>query len=406
MIHPDLTHLSLAHIDCDAFYASVEKRDNPSLADRPVIVGGGKRGVVAAACYIARSYGVRSAMPMFKALALCPQAVVIRPDMAKYSRIGREIRQRMLELTPLVEPLSIDEAFLDLSGTQSLHGGCPAQTLASFARRIETDLGLSVSIGLSYCKLLAKIASDLDKPRGFAVLGPQDGPDFLARQPVSILWGVGKATLARMDAQGIRTVGDLLPLDLRRLMADYGQLGQRLHAFARGIDPRPVKPDRPAKSISAETTFDRDIDDRDHLARELWPMAETVARRLKRADRSAWCVSIRLKAADFSSITRAATLPHPTQRADLIWRTGVQLLEKHWQPGAYRLIGIGVDRLDRAALADPADLVNPQVEKRRKVEQAIDAVRAKLGDSAIAHGRSLGTRRRLGTLEEPEPDED
>ena len=211
--HRALAALALAHVDCDAFYATVEKRDNPEVADKPVIIGGGKRGVVSAACYIARTYGVRSAMPMFKALELCPAAIVIRPDMAKYVRVGREVRQAMQALTPLVEPLSIDEAFLDLAGTERVHGMIPAKVLARFARDVERDIGITVSVGLSCNKFLAKIASDLDKPRGFAALDQDQARALLAEKPVGFIFGVGPATQVRLAARGFRTIADLQRAD-------------------------------------------------------------------------------------------------------------------------------------------------------------------------------------------------
>src|SRR5690349_10267309 len=221
VVHAELERLAIAHVDCDAFYASVEKRDDPSLKDRPVIVGGGRRGVVAACCYVARLYGVRSAMPMFKALEACPSAIVIHPDMAKYARVGAEIRELMRAKTPLVEPLSIDEAFLDLSGT-GLHHASPAQTLAGLALEIEARIGVTVSIGLSYNRFLAKIASDLDKPRGFAALGRADAPGFLAGKPVSIIFGIGRVAQERLARDGYRMIADLQKADERDLMRLYG----------------------------------------------------------------------------------------------------------------------------------------------------------------------------------------
>ena len=207
--HPQIGELTIAHVDCDAFYATIEKRDNPSLTDKPVIVGGGKRGVVAAACYVARTYGIRSAMPMFEAKRRCPDAVVIKPNMAKYVQVGREVRKAMFALTPLVEPLSIDEAFLDLAGTERLHGKSAAKVLSQFANQIERDLGITVSIGLSANKFLAKIASDLDKPRGFAVLGQAEAIPFLATRPVGFIFGVGAVSAAKLAADGFRLIGDL-----------------------------------------------------------------------------------------------------------------------------------------------------------------------------------------------------
>ena len=249
----------------------MEKRDDPSLRDKPVIVGGGKRGVVSTACYIARIKGVRSAMPMFKALELCPEAVVVRPRMSRYVEVSRVDPGDDAELTPLVEPLSLDEAFLDLSGTERLHRAPPAVLLARLQLRIETELGITTSVGLSHNKFLAKIASDLDKPRGFRVIGRAETDDFLARQPVSLIWGVGQSTLAGLHAEGIRTVGDLLARDRAALIRRFGALGDRLYHLARGQDSRAVSPDHAIKSISHETTFGEDIGDLDELLRwHLW----------------------------------------------------------------------------------------------------------------------------------------
>ena len=288
MRHPELHELAIAHLDCDAFYASIEKRDRPELRDVPVIVGGRHRGVVAACCYLARTYGVRSAMPMFKALKACPEAAVIKPDMKKYTAVGRQVRAMMLDLTPLVEPLSIDEAFMDLSGTQSLHGGSAAETLAQLARRVEDELSITVSIGLSYNKFLAKIASDLDKPRGFAAIGRAEARSFLADKPVGMLWGVGAAMQKRLARDGIASIGALARLDEATLVARYGKIGRRLHLCARGEDDRPVDPDREAKSISSEITLDEDVSDPETLRPILWQLAETVARRMKKARVAGW----------------------------------------------------------------------------------------------------------------------
>ena len=274
LVHPELNELAIAHVDCDAFYATVEKRDNPSLRDRPLIVGGGKRGVVATCCYIARTYGVRSAMPMFKALAACPQAVVVSPDMAKYARVARQVRALMLQLTPLVEPISIDEAFLDLSGTQALHGGSPAWVLSGFATRIEKDLGITVSIGLSYCKFLAKIASDLDKPRGFALIGRAEATSFLRDRPIGLISGVGKVMQERLARAGLVCFGDLQNRTEEDLLRHYGPEGQRLYRLAQGIDQRKVTPERDTKSISAETTFDIDISSAEDLIPILHRLSE------------------------------------------------------------------------------------------------------------------------------------
>ncbi|MGH6949197.1 MAG: DNA polymerase IV, partial [Kiloniellales bacterium] len=384
--HPELERLSIAHIDCDAFYAAIEKRDRPELAEKPVIVGGGQRGVVAAACYVSRLYGVRSAMPMFKALAACPDAVVIRPDMARYRAVGRQVRDLMTETTPLVEPLSIDEAFLDLSGTATLHHGAPARTLARLAKRIESELRLTVSIGLSYNKFLAKIASDLDKPRGFAVIGRAEAQSFLAARPVGLIFGVGKALQAQLAAEGIRTIGDLLRFEERELMARYGTVGRKLYRYARGSDERPVDPEAPAKSISAETTLDKDVAGAEALLAELWPLCETVAKRLKQAGLATANATLKLKTSDFRLLTRSRRLSDPTQLAATLYRAAELLLRAEADGRRFRLIGIGGSELVAAALADPPDLIDPERNRQAKVERAIDAVRAKLGDKAIGKG--------------------
>jgi len=389
MSHPELHSLSIAHIDCDAFYASVEKRDNPELANRPVIVGGGRRGVVAAACYVARVYGVRSAMPMFKALQACPDAVVIRPDMAKYSAVGRQVRELMLRTTPLVEPLSIDEAFLDLGGTEKVHGGTPARTLARLILQIEREVGVSASIGLSHNKFLAKTASDLDKPRGFAVIGEAETLNFLAPRPVGGIYGVGRALETRLHRDGLRTIGDLRRVEEAVLHRRYGAIGQRLYKLSRGIDERKVDPGEQTKSISSETTFVTDIAELAALAREIWPLCETVARRLKKKKLAGKRVTLKLKTADFRILTRSRTLDAPVWQAEEIYRAAMPLLEKESDGRPYRLIGAGVEELCDANAAAQPDLLDPGAQKRAEVDKAIDSVREKLGDTAIIRGRGF-----------------
>jgi DNA polymerase-4 len=384
--HPALHALTIAHVDCDAFYAAIEKRDDPSLADKPVIVGGGKRGVVSTACYIARTFGVKSAMPMFKALALCPSATVIRPNMEKYARVGREVRALMLELTPLVEPLSIDEAFLDLSGTERLHRLAPAQTLARFARQVENSIGITVSIGLSTNKFLAKIASDLDKPRGFAALGGAEVKAFLAPKPVTFIFGVGKATQARLARDGYRILADLQRADQAVLMRRYGTEGLRLARLARGIDARPVRPDREAKSISAETTFEDDIAAFRQLERILWELSERVSDRLKARALAGATVTLKLKTADFRIRTRARGLGAPTALAAKIFSAGRDLLKREADGTKFRLLGIGVSDITAAEHADPRDLVDQGGRRTAEAEHAVDRVRAKFGHDAIVKG--------------------
>ena len=375
--------LSIAHIDCDAFYATIEKRDDPSLAAEPVIVGGGRRGVVAAACYVARTYGVRSAMPMFEALRLCPHARVVRPNMEKYARVGREVRQMMLSLTPLVEPLSIDEAFLDLTGTARLHGLSPAKVLARFALDVEKKLSITVSIGLSCNKFLAKIASDLDKPRGFAVLSASEAPAFLAPKPVSFIFGVGKASAARLARDGFAHIADLQKVSEIDMMRRYGEEGRRLARLSRGIDTRKVSADRETKSVSSETTFDRDIADFRTLERILWAQTEEVSSRLKDKALAGATVTLKLKTADFRIRTRAHSFASPTQLAGKIFAAARTLLEREADGTKFRLLGVGMSALTTAEHADPADFVGGRA---AEAEHAVDRVRARFGDDALIRG--------------------
>lgn len=392
--HPELHHLTIAHVDCDAFYAAIEKRDDPKLRDVPVIIGGGKRGVVSTACYLARIHGVKSAMPMFKALAACPHAVVVKPDMEKYARVGREVRRLMLELTPLVEPVSIDEAFLDLAGTERLHHATPARTLARFARRIETEIGITVSVGLAPNKFLAKIASDFEKPRGFSVIGRAEARSFLADKPVTLIWGVGNALASTLERDGIRRIGQLQAMDETDLMRRYGAMGQRLARLSRGEDARAVSPEREAKSVSAETTFEDDIADLQTLEPVLRRLAEKVSRRLKAAGVGGRTVVLKLKTQDFRTVTRNRRLADPTQLADRMFRTGHELLERECDGRRFRLIGIGVSELVDADRCDPADLVDRDAARRALAERAMDAVRAKFGGDAVEVGLTFATGRR------------
>jgi DNA polymerase IV len=381
--HHALTQLSLAHIDCDAFYATVEKRDNPDIADKPVIIGGGKRGVVSAACYIARTYGVRSAMPMFKALDLCPHATVIRPDMAKYVRVGREVRQAMQALTPLVEPLSIDEAFLDLSGTQRVHGMIPAKVLARFARDVERDIGITVSVGLSVNKFLAKIASDLDKPRGFAALDQDEARAMLADKPVGFIFGVGPATQERLAQRGFRIIADLQRADESELMKQFASDGRRLWRLARGIDDRSVVPDRGAKTISSETTFESDIRDFATLEKLLWRLSEKVSARLKNADLAGLTITLKLKTADFRQRTRSQSISAPTQLATRIFAVSREMLAKEIDGTAFRLMGTGVSALRKGSETGDTDMLD---RRAAYAERAMDDLRKKFGSAAVIRG--------------------
>ncbi len=384
--HPELARLACAHVDCDAFYAAVEKRDDPSLADRAVLVGGGRRGVVMAACYNARRFGIRSAMPMFEALRACPDAVTIRPDMRKYAAVGRAVRMLMEEATPAVERISIDEASLDLTGTDRLHRASPAATLARLARRIETEIGITVSVGLSYNRFLAKIASAVDKPRGFFAIGRSDALRFLADRPVTLLQGVGDAARKRLAADGIVTIGDLQRIDETVLARRYGSMGRRLARLSRGQDARPAARAAARKSLSAETTFADDIVRLDDLLKRLRPLCERVSGRLKAEGIGARAITVKLKSADFRVRTRSFTLANATQRADTLFRTGAVLAAREVDGTRWRLIGIGAARYVPAEEADPPELADPRALRRREIERVIDGIRQRFGDDAIALG--------------------
>ncbi len=387
--HPELFDLTIAHIDCDAFYASVEKRDDPGLRDQPVIIGGGRRGVVSTACYIARIKGVRSAMPMFQALRLCPEAVVVKGRMDRYVEVSRQVRAMMDDLTPVVEPLSLDEAFLDLGGTQRLHHAPPAVMLARLARRMETEIGITGSIGLSHNKFLAKVASDLDKPRGFSVIGKAETAGFLRDRSVRLIWGVGDVGQAALEAAGIRTFADLLRWDRRDLHARFGQTGERLWHLARGEDHRRVSANEPVRGISNETTFHDDTADADILDGHIWRLSEKVADRAKARGIGGRVVTLKLKRADHSLITRRISLRDPTQIADRIYRAARGLFDQV-TGGPYRLLGVGLSELCPDSEADPSgDLLDPEAARRAKAERAVDRLRARFGSDAIVKGRAL-----------------
>jgi DNA polymerase IV len=387
LAHEELFSLSIAHVDCDAFYASVEKRDNPALNDKPLIIGGGVRGVVSTCCYIARQFGVRSAMPMFTANRLCPNAIVIKPNMTKYVGVSRQIRAIMDALTPLVEPLSIDEAFLDLSGTDALHRAPPAVTLARFAKQVEDEIGVTISVGLSHNKFLAKTASDLDKPRGFAVIGKGETLEFLARQPVSLIYGVGKVFAETLRKDGYDTIGQLQEAPPEELMRRYGDSGARLARLSRGEDSRAVSIDGEMKTISAETTFNTDLVDFEALSTELLALCERLSGRLKDKNLTGDTVTLKLKSAGFRLRTRARHLMIPTQLANVLYESGMQLLAREVDGTAFRLIGIGLSGLAEAKGEDPVDLLEPQIARRAAAERAMDRVRNRFGQEAVIRGK-------------------
>lgn len=404
--HPELHSLAIAHVDCDAFYASVEKRDDPSLADRPVIVGGGVRGVVTTACYIARTYGVRSAMPMFQALKACPDAVVVKPNFAKYAAAAREVRDMMEALTPLVEPVSIDEAFIDLSGTSRLHRLTPAEALAKLQRDIRREIGITVSIGLSFNKFLAKTASDFDKPNGFSVIGAGEAKNVLAPLPVSAIWGVGAVFARRLNSDGLATIGDLQRTEPTILARRYGEIGLRLAELSQGRDRRPVAPSRETKSVSAETTFNVDIRDLKELEDILWRLSERTASRMKAKNLVGRVVTLKLKSPDFRTITRRATLARPSNLARTAFEAARPMLATAWNGRAFRLIGVGYSDLAPDAALAQTEMFNGDEEKFRREESAIDAIRRKFGEDAIALGRTYAKKPRRAALTDKDRKDD
>ncbi len=388
VVHPELATLAIAHLDCDAFYATVEKRDRPEIRDEPVIVGGRKRGVVTTCCYIARTYGVRSAMPMFKALKACPHATVIKPDFRKYVFESRRIMEMLRTLTPLVQPLSLDEAWLDLSGTERINHGFPALVLARMQKRIEDETGLTISVGLAANKFLAKIASDLDKPRGFSVIGAE-AKAFLSNRPVSVLPGVGPAFVKSLEKAGLRTVGDIARADVKSLVAKFGASGLRLSKLAQGEDVRSVNPDSERKSVSAETTFNEDHSRLSELEDRLWPLCEKVALRARRDAITGRVVTLKLRASDFRIVTRRRTLASPTQTARTLFAEGREMLKEEARGDrAFRLIGIGLSDLAEADAAE-TELFAGGEARARDTETAIDKLRTRFGDAAIVTGRAF-----------------
>ena len=388
--HSELFDLNIAHMDCDAFYASVEKRDNPDLADKPVIIGGGRRGVVSTACYIARIRGVKSAMPMFKALEKCPDAVVIRPRMKIYAEISQQIRAMMNDITPLVEPLSLDEAFMDMSGTHKLHGAPPAVMLAKLMDRISDNLGLTGSIGLSHNKFLAKIASDLNKPNGYSIIGEAETSSFLKDKSIRLIWGVGASTQKSLEKSGIRTFLDLLRWDRKDLVSKFGSMGDRLWFLARGQDARVVSNSDRIKSISNETTLNENTSNIRVLEGHLWRLCEKVSSRAKSKGLAGTIMILKLKSSNHKIITRRVTLRDPTYMADVLFRSTYPLMEAAIENGPFRLVGAGLSGLCLASQAQrEPELLDDGALNRIKVERVTDEIREKFGDEAMIKGRSL-----------------
>jgi len=381
----------ILHVDMDAFYASVEERDDPSLVGKPVIVGGTAegRGVVAAANYEARKFGVHSAMSAARAVKLCPHAMFIRPRMEKYAEVSRQIRTIFEQFTPLVEPLSLDEAFLDVTGSEP-HFGPSAEIGLQIKRRIRAELHLVASVGVAPNKFLAKIASDLRKPDGYVVIQPGQEQAFLDPLPVGRIWGVGKVTGQAFDRLGIRTIGQLRMLSLQALTDLFDSAGEHYWRLAHGQDDRRVVPDREAKSISHETTFAEDIADSDVLHAWLVELAEQVARRLRRHGLKGRTVEIKVRFADFRTITRSVTLPEPSDITQELFQAGGELLRTKLPPRhlPVRLLGFGVTGFDHSGRSQRQLFDEPVRERQRQVDRVADEIATKFGKAAIRRGRA------------------
>ena len=385
----EIENLNIAHVDCDAFYASIEKRDNPNYKNNPLIIGGGKRGVVATACYIARTKGVKSAMPMYKALKLCPEAIIIKPNIQKYKKASDKINKLMKEMTPLVEPLSLDEAFLDLSGTTRLHKKIPAVLLAELSKKIIEEVGISVSIGLSYNKFLAKICSDIDKPRGFSIINKEEAPNYLQDKPVELLWGVGKTLKHKLNNDGIKTIGQIKEMKLNEVISKYGAIGSHIFKLSNAEDNRVIKPFRKVKSISHETTFDKDTNDEVFLKKILWDLCEKVSNRSKNKGLGGNTINIKIKTKDFKLISRSITIDEPTQIEEIIFQAAKLLLLREINTNKFRLLGVGLSNLKEAEICDLYDLINIDSNRDKKIEFAMDSIRNRFGINLIKKGRSI-----------------
>ena len=375
------TARAILHVDMDAFYASVEQRDDPALRGRPVIVGGSaRRGVVLAASYEVRPFGVRSAMPMARALRLAPDAVVVSPRHDAYADVSARVFEILESVTPLVEPLSLDEAFLDVTGSRALFGA-PAEIARRLRARIADEVGLPASAGIAEVKLVAKIASDLAKPNGQVEVPPGGGAAFLAPLPVSRLWGVGPKSARTLAAMELETVGDIARRDPAALERRLGPSGRSLWEQANAIDPRPVIPDRDAKSIGAEDTFDEDLSAADALASRIHAQALRVAHRLRRAGVRARTVQLKLKRADFTLITRRATLDEPTDDGQLLYRTAAALLAR--EPARpTRLTGVSAQNLV-AANAPQLGMFAPPPTAAQALNRALDAIADRFGAGTV-----------------------
>jgi DNA polymerase-4 len=386
-----VTDRTILHVDLDAFFAAVEQRDRPELRGRPVVVGGGgpgDRGVVSAASYEARKFGVHSAMPLRTAGRLCPDAVFLPVNGAKYQSVSREVMAVLRRFTPLVEPISIDEAFMDVTASRALFGDGEA-----IARRIKAviheEVGLTASVGVAATKLVAKIASDLRKPDGLVVVPPGSEAAFLDPLPISRLWGVGPQTAAALTDYGVRTIGDLARLDPDVLVRRFGQHGASLVDRAHGVDPDPVDEGDAAKSIGHEHTFDIDTSDPEVIERTLLGMADGVAGRLRASGVKASTVTVKVRDSSFRTVTRQRTLREPTDLTEPIWRTAVELARPEIRGKRIRLVGVTASHLDGA---EQLGLFGTEDPRQRRAVEAADAIRRRWGERAVTRARLIGSR--------------
>lgn len=378
---------SVLHVDMDAFYASIEQRDNPALRGKPVVVGGDTRGVVAAASYESREYGIRSAMPMSEARRRCPHLERVKPRMAHYRAVSRQIFAVFRDVTPTVEGLSLDEAFLDVTSSVRLFGD-PVSIARDIKARIFETTALTASVGVASNKLVAKIASDMDKPDGLVVITPDNCHAKLDPLPVSVIPGIGRETLAKLHAVDVRTVGELRVADERKLTPIFGRFTQKTRARAAGVDDRPVVSGREEKSISAEQTFDRDLVKLADMDKALLRLTERTSQRLRKAGLAAGTIQVKIRQSDFSTVTRQRVLRPPGNGTDAIYAHARLLLHEWLQTNAgarVRLLGVGGSRLSPAAQAD----LFADEPRERPVDRAVDEIRDRFGDLSVSRARTL-----------------
>jgi len=378
------------HIDLDAFFVSVEQRENPELKGKPVVVGGRPegRGVVASASYEARAFGLHAGMPLATASRLCPQAIFIEGSFPKYREASQRFMTILADFSPDIEPLGLDEAYLDVTGFESIYGSIH-QMAVKIKQRIKAELGLSASVGIASGKIVAKVASELSKPDGLVKVAGGEERSFLAPLPVAKLPGIGRKTEQKLNALGINTIGELSSMPLDALKSHFGASGEVLHRFANGIDDREVEPPAPAKQISRETTFSRDTTDRSQLKATLRYLGERVGADLRQRGKRARCLTLKLRYADFTTITRRHTLSPAFDSDQTIFDTGVMLLKKalSQEKQPVRLIGIGVAELVESG--SQLDMLDPSARRQEQLDRAIDRIRNKYGFTAIQTGRTL-----------------